>query len=93
MKSTLSFGDDGELMVSPGCNTGSGSYTATQDTLAIGPIATTAMACLTPAGDIEADVLGLLQGDVSYSIDGKSLVLTAQKVSGSGATALVYRAS
>ncbi len=37
-------------------------------------------------------MLGLLQGEVSYSIDGKSLVLTAQKATGSDATALVYSA-
>ena len=30
------------------------------------------------------ECLGLLQGDVTYSIDGESLVLTAQKVTGSG---------
>ncbi|MCZ3389714.1 MAG: META domain-containing protein [Actinomycetia bacterium] len=93
VESNLSFGDGGELMVSPGCNTGSGSYTATVTTLTIGPIAMTAKACPPPASDVEADVTGLLQGDVSYSIDGDTLVLTAQKVTGSGATTLVYRAS
>ncbi len=93
VESTLSFSDGGELTVSPGCNTGSGSYTATKTTLTIGPIALTAKACPPPASGVEADVTGLLQGDVSYSIDGNSLVLTAQKVTGSGATALVYRAS
>lgn len=91
--STLSFSEDGKLMVSPGCNTGGGSYTATEATLTIGPIAMTAKGCPPPASDVEADVTGLLQGDVSYSIDGSTLVLTAQKVTGSGATALVYRAS
>jgi heat shock protein HslJ len=91
--STVSFGEDGELTVSPGCNTGSGSYTATQDTLTIDPIATTAMACEPPASDVETAVLGVLQGDVTFSIDGESLVLTAQKVTGSGATGLVYRSS
>jgi hypothetical protein len=35
----------------------------------------------------------VLQGDVTFSIDGESLVLTAQKVTGSGATGLVYRSS
>lgn len=92
VKSTITFGDDGRVAVAPGCNSGGGSYTATEDTLKIGPIATTAMACPPPASDVEASVLGLLQGDVSYSIDGKSLVLTAQKATGSDATALVYLA-
>jgi heat shock protein HslJ len=50
-------------------------------------------ACPSPASDVEADVLGLLQGDVSYSLDGNTLVLTAQKVTGPGATALVYKTS
>lgn len=91
--STLELTDDGELRVSPGCNTGSGSYTATQDTLTIAPIATTAMACEPPASDVETAVLGVLQGDVTFSIDGDSLVLAAQKAKGSGATGLVYRTS
>jgi len=91
--STVVFGDDGKVAVSPGCNSGGGSYTASKDTLSFRPLAITAMACPPPASDVEADVLGLLQGDVSYSIDGDSLVLTAQKVSGSEATALVYRTS
>lgn len=93
VKSTLSFADSGDLTVSPGCNNGSGSYTATKDTLTIGPIATTLMACPPPASEVEGAVLGLLQGDVSYSIDGNTLVLTAQKVTGPGANALVYKAA
>lgn len=92
VESTLSFGEDGELMVSPGCNNGSGSYKVAGDTLVIGPIAATLMACPPPASDVEGDVLGLLQGTVTYSIDGTSLVLTAQKATGSAVTSLVYRA-
>ncbi len=92
VKSTIVFGDDGQVAVSPGCNSGGGSYTASKDTLSFRPLAITAMACPPPASDVEADVLGLLQGDVSFTIDGESLVLTAQKVTGPGATALVYRA-
>jgi heat shock protein HslJ len=91
VKSTVVFGDDGEFTVSAGCNTGGGSYKASHDTLSIGSFPITLKGCSPPASDVEADVLGLLQGDVSYSIDGNTLVLTAQKVTGSGATALIYK--
>jgi heat shock protein HslJ len=92
VKSNIVFGNDGNVAVASGCNNGGGSYTASKDTLTFGPIASTLMMCPPPASDVEGDVLGLLQGEVSYSIDGNTLVLTAQKVTGSGATALVYQA-
>ena len=91
--STLQFTDDGELRAALGCNSGRGSYSVDGDTLSIDPLATTKMACQPPAADVETTVLGVLQGDVTFSIDGESLVLTAQKVTGSGATGLVYRSS
>lgn len=93
VKSTLEFSDEGQLNGAFGCNGGGGAYTIEGDVISFGPLATTAMACEPPASEVEEAVLGVLQGDVTYSIDGESLVLSAQKVTGSGATALVYRSS
>lgn len=91
VQSTLELDDKGQLIALLGCNTGRGTYRATNDVLTIEPLATTKKACAPPASDVESEVVGFLTGDVSYSIDGKSLILTAQKVIGPGPTALVYR--
>lgn len=93
VESTLQLTDSGELQALLGCNRGRGSYTMAGTTLGIEPLATTKMACQPPASDVEAAVLDVLQGDVSYSVEGESLVLTAQQAGGSGATGLVYRTS
>ena len=93
VKSTLRFGQDGRVEVRPGCNTGSGGYTTTDTTIVFEPIALTLMACPGPESQVETEVLGVLDGTVTFSIDGESLVLTAQNASGSGATGLVYRIS
>ncbi len=93
VESTLQLSDGGELTADLGCNSGRGRYSARGNTLTVGPIATTRKACSPPESEVEAAVLGLLHGDVSYSIDGNSLNLTARKVVGPGPTRLVYRSS
>ena len=80
---TLLFGD-GKVSVNAGCNRGSGSATITDGTIAFGPIATTRMACEPAAMQVERHVLGVLQGDVRYSIQADSLTLTGD---GAGLTA------
>ncbi len=93
VESTLELDDKGGLVAFLGCNTGRGAYSVNRGLLTIEPLATTKKACPPPASDVETEVSGFLQGDVAYSIDGTSLILTAQKVIGPGPTALVYRAS
>lgn len=66
---------DGVVTVDTGCNTGSGDVTITDDTLTFGPIAITRMACAPELMELEASVLGVLQGDVTYEINGDSLSL------------------
>ena len=92
-KATLRFGEDGQLSAFLGCNSASGPYTAKADVLSIGPLASTLMACSPPAADIESAMGGLLGGDVTYSINGDALLLSAQEVKGSGVTAMSFRAS
>jgi heat shock protein HslJ len=47
---TAEFGTDGRVAGSGGCNRFSGEYTLEEDSLAIGPVASTRMACLEPEG-------------------------------------------
>jgi len=89
---SLRFGDDGQVKVQLGCNSGGGPYTDSGDVLSIGPLVTTKMACQPPAADIESAVASVLDRDVSYTIDGNALVLTSTKVKGSNnPDGLAYR--
>jgi heat shock protein HslJ len=74
---TLQFGDDGTVTVFDGCNNGSGSYTATDDTLTFGPIAMTQMACLEEMADEMQAAVGavLASPEVTYSIEADQLSL------------------
>ena len=71
---TAKFGQDGTLSGSSGCNTYSGSYQLDGDQLQIGPLASTMMACLEPAGlmDQETAYLQVLSTAASFRLaDGK----------------------
>ncbi len=66
---------DDTVAVNTGCNTGSGGVEVGEDVLIFGPIATTRRACTDDLMQLEASVLAVLQGEVSYEIDGDSLSL------------------
>jgi heat shock protein HslJ len=91
VRSTLLFKTSGLAFAELGCNTGRGGYQADDNTITFVPMATTRMACEEAATSVEDAVLGVLQGDVGFSIDGESLVLTPTSVSGSAPDQLVYR--
>ena len=84
--SKLTFTTDGRIEVMPGCNTGSGNYSVMGDRIKFGPIGMTQMGCTGPAGGVESSVVHVIDGEVSYSIDGSSLTLTK------GSQGLTYRA-
>lgn len=69
---------DGQAAIVTGCNNGSGSVEVTDTTLTFGPIATTKMACEPDLNDLEATVLAVLQGEVTYEIDGDTMSLRTQ---------------
>jgi heat shock protein HslJ len=84
---TLTF-EGGTVSVGTGCNTGSGSYTIAGDAVTFGPIATTRMACIDPAGQqVEQQVLTVLTGTATTAIDADTLTLT------NGTEGLVARAA
>ena len=65
----------GSVSVDTGCNTGSGIVEITDTTLTFGPIAITKKACPPEQTALEASVLSVLQGEVTYTIDGDTLSL------------------
>ena len=72
---SITIAPDGTVAVDTGCNAGSGSIEVTDTTLVFGPIATTRRACIAELNALEASVLTVLQGEVTYEIDGDSLSL------------------
>ncbi len=93
VESSLQFDDKGGLAAFLGCNSGRGTYSVRGDLMTIEALATTKKACSPPASDVESALSGFLEGDITYSIDRDTLILTAQTVVGPGPDALVYRAS
>jgi heat shock protein HslJ len=69
--------ENGAVSGSSGCNTYNGTYTLTDSTLAIGPLASTKMACEQPIMDQEAAFLSALQGATGVRTDGANVTLTA----------------
>jgi heat shock protein HslJ len=73
---------DGQATISTGCNSGSTSVEITDTTITFGPIALTKMACSPELNDLEASVLVVLDGEVTYEISGDSLILTNEAADG-----------
>ncbi|HSL58783.1 MAG TPA: META domain-containing protein [Acidimicrobiales bacterium] len=72
---TLTIGDDGRFTAFLGCNRANGPVAVGDTTLTFGPAATTRMMCPPDAMDVEATVLAVLDGEVTWSIEGPALHL------------------
>jgi heat shock protein HslJ len=74
---TADFGADGTLSGNSGCNTFNGTYTVDGSKIAIGPLASTRMACAEPEGvmEQEAQYLAALQTAATYKLEGDRLQL------------------
>lgn len=66
---------DGNVQVFAGCNRGGGAATIGATAIEFGDIATTKMACPQPQMELEMAVRIVLQGSVTYRIDGNQLTL------------------
>ena len=79
------------VVLSPSCNTGSGTVQITDTTLTFGPIAMTTRACLAPSSDVEQAVLTVLQGTTTYTVnDGPAgAILTIMATDGTTGLQLV----
>lgn len=68
--------EDGTVSGFTGCNQYNGPYTIDGDSLEIGQLAQTQMACEGPADRIEQDYVAALAGVAGWSLDGDDLVLS-----------------
>jgi heat shock protein HslJ len=68
--------DDGRVAVSGGCNTMSGDVTFDGDTMTVGPMMMTQMACEQPLMDQDSAVQAFLAGGTTVAVDGDTITLT-----------------
>jgi heat shock protein HslJ len=73
---SITFGADGTVNGSGGCNRFRGPYTVDGDTLSIGPLAATRMACGEDIGDLETRYLGALEAAFGFAISGQDMVIS-----------------
>lgn len=75
-KASLRFDGEGRVQVRTGCNQGSATYEREGDTVVIGPIMLTRMACPEPAMEIEAMMTSALdQQTLTVSVEADRLTL------------------
>jgi len=70
-----SFGPDGIISGSSGCNTYNGPYGVDEKSLSIGPLATTRLACDEPVMEQELAYLAALQASTRYELTADRLTL------------------
>lgn len=75
VKVTAMFGTDGRVSGSSGCNTYNGPFTVDGQSIKIGPVMSTMMACEAPAMQTEQLYLKALSNAAKWSIDGGNLFL------------------
>ena len=81
--------DDGDISGSAGCNNYFGTYEATEDTISIGPLASTMMLCPDPVNEQEQLFLAALESAATYQIIANRLEL----INGDGALAAMFHAA
>ena len=64
---------DGQAQINTGCNTGSASVEITDTTMTFGPMALTLKACDPDLTELETSVVLVLDGEVTYEINGNTL--------------------
>ena len=77
VETDLTFGVDGKVTGSLGCNTFSGDYTVKDGKLVFGRVMSTMLACESPRMAQESAAFQVLAGTVSYKKDGASLAIYA----------------
>ena len=73
--SALTIGQDGKISGSVGCNTLSGTFSASGDQITFGPIASTMMACADPVMVQEGNVLNILTGTAKFTLENNRLTI------------------
>ena len=72
---TATFGADGTVSGTDGCNQYHGSFKDSNGSLEIGPLASTLMACEPQIGDQAAAFTGVMDGKSTYTLTGGVLTL------------------
>ena len=78
----LTFGADGSMTGTLGCNSLGGSYTVKDDKITFGSIVSTMMACADPQMKQEGAALEVLKGTVEFKLSGSTLTITSADGSG-----------
>lgn len=86
VETSLTFGKDGTVGGSVGCNSFGGDYTASNGTISFESLASTEMACEEPLMQQESAVFQLFANSAAYKIEGNLLTIT----SSDGANAVVF---
>ena len=73
---------DGVAAIETGCNMGSASVGITETTMTFGPMALTRKACPPDETALEQSVTAVLDGEVSYEVDGDTLVIRTDSTDG-----------
>jgi len=76
VEATLTFGADGKLTGSGGCNSLSGDYEGKGEQITFGPITSTLMGCPDPQMAQEGIVHQVLTGTANFKIEGNTLTIT-----------------
>jgi len=88
VRATADFTDD-QISGSGGCNSFTGAYTTDGDTIEIGPLASTQMACVPEVTEVESGYLARLGAATTFAITDGTLTLT----DASGQVVLAYAES
>lgn len=81
-KAHLTFGEDGAVQGSLGCNSFHGKAAVSGSTLTFGPLTSTRKMCPGPEMELERALLGVLEGRTTYEIDHRSLSIGAKSGKG-----------
>jgi len=84
-KAKLTFGKDGRLSGSLGCNRVSAPAKITDRTITLGAVTTTRMICTSPQMELETKLYEVLDGPLTYRLDHRTLTVTG--ADGQGFTA------
>jgi putative lipoprotein len=77
-QATLAFSDSGKVSGNGSCNRFNGTVRLSGDSIAFGPLATTRMACVDPAGKQETSYLKALGDAERFRVDGTTLLIYAK---------------
>ncbi|MEV6259192.1 META domain-containing protein [Streptomyces sp. NPDC051784] len=77
-KARLTFGEDGSVQGSLGCNSFHGTAEVSGSGITFGPLVSTKKMCPGPEMEVERALLGVLKGTTRYEIEQNSLSIEAE---------------